>query len=99
MSRLLPVAGLLAALAVAPALAAPSPSPTQEPEDPIQVQVTRVLPRAPLPHGVVEVTGRLRNTGSAPVTVLRDRHPERLVSREAGGQLEEIQSGAGSDRG
>jgi hypothetical protein len=73
MSRLLPVAGLLAALAVAPALAAPSPSPTQEPEDPIQVQVTRVLPRAPLPHGVVEVTGRLRNTGSAPVTDLRVR--------------------------
>jgi hypothetical protein len=73
MSRLLPVAGLLAALAVAPALAAPSPSPTPEPEDPIQVTVTQVLPRAPLPHGVVQVTGRLRNTGSTPVTDLRVR--------------------------
>lgn len=72
MRRLLPVAGLLAALVAVPALAA-SPRPTTEPEDPIQVLVTQILPRAPEVHGVVEVVGRLRNNGSVPVTDLRVR--------------------------
>ncbi|HUR51132.1 MAG TPA: DUF6049 family protein [Mycobacteriales bacterium] len=73
MRRLLPVAGLLAALVGAPATAAPSPSPAPEPEDPIRVVVTQILPRAPQRDGAVEVTGQLRNAGSVRVTDLRVR--------------------------
>jgi hypothetical protein len=73
MRRLLPAAGLLVALLSAAALAAPSPRPTTEPEDPIQVLVTQILPRSPQPGAVVEVSGRLRNAGSVPVTDLRVR--------------------------
>jgi hypothetical protein len=68
----LAVAVLLSALLASPALGAgsPSPSPTTEPEDPIRVVLTSVLPRAPQPGGAVQVTGLLRNTGSRTVTDL-----------------------------
>lgn len=65
---------LISALAVAvPVSAAPSPSPTLEPEDPIRVVVSDILPRHPRPGGGVQVLGQLKNTGSRTVTDLRVR--------------------------
>lgn len=62
-----------AVLGTGPVAAAPSPSPTSEPESPIQVVVTEILPRHPRPGGAVQVLGRLRNLGSRPVSDLRVR--------------------------
>jgi hypothetical protein len=68
-----PWALLLAGVLALPAAAEPTPSPTQEPEDPISVLVTQVLPRSPRPGGLVQVTGTLTNTGSETVRNLRVR--------------------------
>jgi hypothetical protein len=70
--RVLPAALVVVALAV-PATAAPKPSPTQEPEDPVRVVITDILPRAPQRGSAVEIKGTLRNTGTRPVTNLRVR--------------------------
>ncbi len=72
MKKLL-VAGLLLVGLAVPAAAEPAPSPTQEPEDPLRVTLTEILPRAPRPGSAVEVRGTLRNTGSRPVANLRVR--------------------------
>jgi hypothetical protein len=62
--------GLLSLLLAVPALADPSPSPapTQEPEDPLKVSVTELLPRAPQAGQAFEVAGAVRNIGTSPVT-------------------------------
>jgi hypothetical protein len=74
MRRLLLLALLGTALVGAgPVSAAPTPSPAAEPEDPIQVVITDLLPRHPRPGGAVQVLGRLVNTGSREVTDLRVR--------------------------
>jgi hypothetical protein len=60
---------LLAGLLALPAAADPTPSPTvQEPEDPLKVAVTELLPRAPQAGQAFEVRGAIRNGASA-VTV------------------------------
>ena len=63
------VAALL--LTAFPVLADPTPSPTIEPESPIRVVVTTLLPRAPRAGDAFEVDGELVNTGSKPITDLR----------------------------
>ena len=67
------LAGLVLVGLAVPAAAAPQPSPGQEPEDPVRVTVTEILPRSPHPGSAVEVKGTLRNTGSHPITGLRVR--------------------------
>ena len=63
------VAALL--LTATPVLADPTPTPTVEPESPIRVVVTTLLPRAPKAGDAFQVEGRLVNTGSKPITGLR----------------------------
>jgi hypothetical protein len=58
---------------VVPAAGEPTPAPTQEPENPISVLVSQILPRSPSPGGLVQVTGHLINTGTKTVTDLRVR--------------------------
>ncbi|MCU1621213.1 MAG: hypothetical protein JWL79_58 [Frankiales bacterium] len=62
--------GLLSLLLAVPALAdpSPSPSPTQEPEDPLKISVTELLPRAPQAGQAFEVVGAVRNIGLSAVT-------------------------------
>lgn len=67
------VATLLGATLLGGVPARAEPSPTPEPEDPVQVLVTEVLPRNPRPGGAVQVLGRLRNTGTREITDLRVR--------------------------
>ncbi len=63
---------VLPVLAPAPAAAAPTPSPAAPNDDaPIHVAVTTLLPRAPVPGGLLEIAGTLTNRGDKPVTVLR----------------------------
>lgn len=81
-ARLLVAAALLA-LAL-PAAADPTPSPSGlPPEAPLQVVVTELLPRAPLPGDAFEVRGFVRNTGSQPVegVFLRLRVGDVVTSR------------------
>ena len=61
----LAVTGLVLALG-APAVADPSPSPTlQEPEAPLAVSVTELLPRAPQAGQAFEVKGAVRNISTS----------------------------------
>ncbi|MFN2537620.1 MAG: DUF6049 family protein, partial [Mycobacteriales bacterium] len=61
----LAVGGLVLALAL-PAAADPSPAPTrQEPEAPLRVSVTELLPRAPQAGQAFEVRGAIRNTSAS----------------------------------
>lgn len=73
--RCLPAAVSLLFLATpfAAAEPAPSPSATIAPEAPLQVIVTDLLPRSPLPQDALEVQGLLRNVGSTTITDLQVR--------------------------
>jgi hypothetical protein len=73
MKRLVVVV-LLVVLSALPAAADPSPTPTPlPPEDPLQVVVTQLLPRAPQPGGAFEVQGFVKNRGSTTVTDVQVR--------------------------
>jgi len=78
-----PLALLIVGALALPVSAEPTPSPTLEPEDPISVLVTQILPRSPRPGGLVQVTGTVTNTGSDTVTDLRLRLQvgERITTR------------------
>jgi hypothetical protein len=65
--------GLLTLLLAVPALADPTPSATPEPEAPLKVSVTELLPRAPQAGQAFEVKGAIRNAGTRPVTDVRVR--------------------------
>lgn len=62
----------LAVLGSTVALAAPTPTPIA-PEDPLQVSISELLPRAPQPKDTVVVAGTVTNTGSTRVTDIRVR--------------------------
>lgn len=66
---LLTALGTLLAL---PAAADPTPTPPP-PEDPLQVVVTQLLPRAPQPHDPIEVTGYVKNIGTVDITGIQVR--------------------------
>lgn len=75
--RWLAAAVLLTGLTAAPAVADPSPSPSQPPslapEAPLRVNVTQLLPRAPVANGAFEVSGTVKNIGRTTVTQVQVR--------------------------
>ncbi|MGB8652165.1 MAG: DUF6049 family protein [Mycobacteriales bacterium] len=73
----------LGVLTAVPAAADTTPTPTPAPEDPLQVRVTRLLPRAPQPGDAIELFGTVRNTGDEPVTSvsMRLRLGDRITTR------------------
>ena len=73
MRRTAAAVGLLTLLLAVPALADPTPSATPEPEDPLKVSVTELLPRAPQPGQAFEVRGAIRNGGTKMVTGVQVR--------------------------
>ncbi len=67
---------LLTGLAAVPATADPSPSPlpsTLGSQAPLQVNVTVLLPRAPVAHGAFEVSGTVKNIGTTTITDVQVR--------------------------
>ncbi|MCW2672849.1 MAG: hypothetical protein JWP14_1438 [Frankiales bacterium] len=73
MRRTAAAVGLLTLLLAVPALADPTPSATPEPEDPLKVSVTDLLPRAPQAGQAFEVKGAIRNRGTRAVTAVQVR--------------------------
>lgn len=88
--------GLLLALLGSSAAADPSPSPTpQEPEAPLTVSVTELLPRAPEAGQAFEVRGAIRNrTGSVTVDDVKVRLARGNVITSRGALHELEQDGA-----